>query len=153
MLAELAIANAAFAVIKEAVQNSGDIMAAGDALFKYFDTKEEIQKKAKASGGSDRGDLEAFMALEKLKQQEEELKQMMIYQGRGGMWQDWLAFKVKARQDREAKEKEALRLEMAKRQKRLDWLMNGVYTAIIMACLYILYWFGEITYILMKGSK
>jgi hypothetical protein len=29
MLAELAIANAAFSVIKEAVQNSGDIMNAG----------------------------------------------------------------------------------------------------------------------------
>jgi hypothetical protein len=33
MLAELAVANAAFAVIKEAVANSGDIMAAGESLF------------------------------------------------------------------------------------------------------------------------
>jgi hypothetical protein len=34
MLAELAIANAAFAVIKEDVANSGDIMAAGESLFR-----------------------------------------------------------------------------------------------------------------------
>ncbi len=74
MLLELAAANAAFAVIKEAVQNSGDIMNAGDALFKYFDSKAELQKKANEKGGSSRGDLEEFMALEKLKQQEEELK-------------------------------------------------------------------------------
>ena len=67
MLAELAIANAAFSVIKEAVANSGDIMAAGESLFKYFDSKAEIQKKANSKGGSDRGDLEEFMALEKLK--------------------------------------------------------------------------------------
>jgi hypothetical protein len=152
MLAELALANAAYAVIKEAVQNSGDIMNAGQALFDYFDAESAIKKKASEQDPA-KSDLEEFMALEQLKQQQEELKQMMIYQGRPGMWQDWLAFKVKARQAREAKEKEAIRLEMAKRQKRLDWLMNGVYTAIIMACLYILYWFGEITYVLMKGSK
>jgi hypothetical protein len=116
MLAELAIANAAFSVIKEAVQNSGDIMAAGESLFKYFDTKDEIQKKAKASGGSDRGDLEAFMALEKLKQQEDELKLMMIYQGRGGLWQDWLKFQSDAKRKRE----EAERQKVLKRQRFID---------------------------------
>jgi len=110
MLLELAAANAAFAVIKEAVQNSGDIMNAGDALFKYFDSKAELQKKANEKGGSSRGDLEEFMALEKLKQQEEELKLMMIYSGRGGMWDDWLAFQVKVKKKREAD----------KRQKVLD---------------------------------
>jgi hypothetical protein len=106
MLAELAIANAAFSVIKEAVQNSGDIMAAGESLFKYFDTKAEIQKKASAKGGSDRGDLEEFMALEKLKKQEEELREMMIYQGRAGLWTDWLKFQLEAKKKREAAERE-----------------------------------------------
>jgi len=110
MIAELMACNAAYAVIKEAVQNSGDLMAAGDALFKYFDSKAELQKKANEKGGSSRGDLEEFMALEKLKQQEEELKQMMIYSGRGGMWDDWLAFQVKVKKKREAD----------KRQKVLD---------------------------------
>jgi hypothetical protein len=106
VLAELALCNAAFSVIKEAVQNSGDIMAAGESLFKYFDNKAEIQKKAAAKGGSDRGDLEEFMALEKLKQQEEELKQMMIYQGRAGLWTDWLKFQLDAKKRREAVERE-----------------------------------------------
>ena len=110
MLLELAAANAAFAVIKESVQASGDIMAAGDALFKYFDSKAELQRKANEKGGSRGSDLEEFMALEKLKQQEEELKQMMIYSGRGGMWDDWLAFQVKVKKKREAD----------KRQKVLD---------------------------------
>jgi hypothetical protein len=106
MLLELAAANAAFAVIKEAVQNSGDIMAAGDALFKYFDSKAELQRKANEKGGSRGSDLEEFMALEKLKQQEAELKQMMIYSGRGGMWDDWLAFQVKVKKKREADKRE-----------------------------------------------
>jgi len=106
MLLELAAANAAFAVIKEAVQNSGDIMNAGQALFDYFDNKSAIQKKAASKGGSDRGDLEEFMALEKLKKQEEELREMMIYQGRAGMWTDWLTFQLKAKKQREAVERE-----------------------------------------------
>jgi hypothetical protein len=106
MLLELAAANAAFAVIKEAVQNSGDIMNAGQALFQYFDNKAVIQKKANEKGGTDRGDLEEFMALEQLKKQEEELKQMMIYQGRAGLWTDWLKFQLDAKKRREAAERE-----------------------------------------------
>jgi hypothetical protein len=113
MLAELALANAAFSVIKEAVANSGDIMAAGESLFKYFDSKAEIQKKAAAKGGSDRGDLEEFMALEQLKKQEEELREMMIYQGRAGLWTDWLKFQLDAKKRREAAERE----KVLKRQR------------------------------------
>jgi hypothetical protein len=116
MLAELALANAAFSVIKEAVANSGDIMAAGESLFKYFDTKAEIQKKAAAKGGSDRGDLEEFMALEQLKKQEEELREMMIYQGRAGLWTDWLKFQLEAKKKREAVERE----KVLKRQRMID---------------------------------
>ena len=116
MLLELAAANAAFAVIKEAVQNSGDIMAAGESLFKYFDNKAVIQKKASAKGGSDRGDLEEFMALEQLKKQEEELREMMIYQGRAGLWTDWLKFQLEAKKKRE----EAERQKVLKRQRMID---------------------------------
>jgi hypothetical protein len=152
MLAELAIANAAFAVIKEAVQNSGDIMNAGQALFDYFDTKSVIQKKANEKGEG-KSDLEEFMALEQLKKQEAELKQMMIYQGRPGMWQDWLRFQVEARQRREQVEKERIQVEVAKRQKRMEYLMNTFYTAVIFASLYVIYWMGELVYILTKGSK
>jgi hypothetical protein len=113
MLAELALANAAFSVIKEAVANSGDIMAAGESLFKYFDNKAVIQKKASEKGGTDRGDLEEFMALEQLKKQEEELREMMIYQGRAGLWTDWLKFQLEAKKKREAVERE----KVLKRQR------------------------------------
>ncbi len=63
MLLELAAANAAFAVIKETVANGGDIMAAGQHLFSFFDNKAAIAKKANASGS----DSEAFFALEAIK--------------------------------------------------------------------------------------
>jgi hypothetical protein len=152
MLAELAVANAAFAVIKEAVQNSGDIKKAGQALFDYFDAETVIKEKASKLDPT-KSDLQEFVALEILNEQQEELKNYMIYGGRPGMYQDWLAFKVKARQRREEAEKERVRAEIAKREKRLEYLMNVVYTAVIFASLYVLYWMGELIYVLTKGSK
>jgi hypothetical protein len=126
MLAELAIANAAFSVIKETISNGGDILSAGQKLFDYFDAKSVIQKKARDGGM--KSDLEEFMALEKLKQQEDELKHLMIYQGRGGMWDEWLQFQVEARKKREAAEA----AERLKKQKRLDALKTfGMVTLLV----------------------
>jgi hypothetical protein len=130
MLAELALANAAFSVIKEAVQNSGDIMAAGESLFKYFDTKAEIQKKASAKGGANKSDLEEFMALEQLKKQEEELREMMIYQGRAGLWTDWLKFQLEAKKKREAAEREKVL-----RKQRIIGRIKDVFMIILIVVL------------------
>ena len=95
MLAELAAANAAFSVIKQAVQHSGDIAKAGSAIAKFVGAKEDLQKKANRKGGG--SDLEEFMALEQIREQEEQLKQIMIYAGRPGLWHDWQRFQAKAR--------------------------------------------------------
>lgn len=118
MLLELAAANAAFAVIKEAINNSGEIIQAGKAVFEYFDNKAKIQEKVAATPDHKRNDLEEFFALEQLRQQEQELKEMFIYQGRPGLWDDWQAFQVKARQRRDAETREQLRLEQEKKAKR-----------------------------------
>jgi hypothetical protein len=130
VLLELAAANAAFAVIKEAVAHSGDLLSAGDALFKFFDSKAELQKKAKSSNGSDRGDLEAFMALEQIRKNEEELKSIMIYQGRGGLWTDWLKFQLDAKKKREAVERQ----KVLKRQ-RLIGRIKDVFMIILVIML------------------
>lgn len=149
----IAAANASFAIIKECVANTGDILNAGKALADYFDAKAVIQKSANEKGGSDRGDLEMFMEQEKIKKQEEELKQMMIYQGRGGMWQDWLQFQADAKRKREEAEKERVRMEIARREKRMYWLMNAVWTAALAGLLYIAYWLVELVWNLTKGNK
>ena len=121
MLAELAIANAAFSVIKETVQNGGDIMAAGKHVFDFFDNKTEIAKKANGKGS----DSEAFFALEQIKQNEKALKEMMIYQGRGGLWDDWMQFQVEARKKREAEAR-----ELAKKKRKRIQALKSVLTGI-----------------------
>jgi len=121
MLAELAIANAAFAVVRETVANGGDIMAAGQQIFKFFDSKSEIAKKANASGS----DSEAFFALEQIKQNEKDLQEMFIYQGRAGLWDDWLKFQSDAKRKRDAEAK-ALALAKIKRKEQIWAWINGV---------------------------
>ena len=107
MLAELAAANAAFSVIKQAVQHSGDIAKAGSAIAKFVGAKEDLQKKASKKGGG--SDLEEFMALEQIREKEEQLKQFMIYCGRPGLWGDWQRFQAKARIARREAEEAAKR--------------------------------------------
>ena len=107
MLAELAAANAAFAVIKQAVSNGKEIAAAGSAIAEFVGAKETLEKKANKKGGGN--DLEEFMALEQIREQEEQLKQIMIYAGRPGLWHDWQKFQAKARIARREQEQERLR--------------------------------------------
>jgi len=139
MLAELAAANAAFAVIKEAVSYAGDISAAGQKLYEYFDSKAAIQKKyAEKSKNGKSSDMEEFFALENLKKQEEELKNLMIYQGRAGMWQDWLKFQQQAKHKRIAAEKAELRAA----QKRKETIIEVVVVSISGIILIVLIVFG-----------
>ena len=111
MLAELATANAAFSVIKQAVQNSGDLARAGGAIAKFVGAKEGLEKKIAGKNRSSVGgsDLEAFLALEQVKEAEYELKKIMIYIGRPRLWADWQAFQAKCRTERREAEKKAQR--------------------------------------------
>ena len=126
MLAELAAANAAYAVIKEAISNGGDILAAGSRLGEYFGLKSEISKRASQKGNNS----EEFWALEKLRQQEEDLKILMIYQGRPGLWQDWLEFQARQRREREAEEVQ-YRAKVARRREVIEAVMIAILVAVI----------------------
>jgi hypothetical protein len=117
MLLELAAANAAFNVIKQALANGKELSDLGSKVFDYFDNKAKIQQKVTEKGN--RSDIEEFFALEKLNAQEVELRERMIYEGRPGMWADWQKFQAAAaRRRREAKE-EAAR-EVKRRQRQLE---------------------------------
>jgi len=145
MIAELAAANAAFGVIKETIANGKELYEAGQALADYFGLKAEIQKKAHEHGY--KSDLEAFMATEQLKEYEDTLKQMMIWQGRAGLWTDWLDYQRKMKESREAAE----RAEKAKKAKRKEQIVNlclgiGLGISVLSAVglvIYIFYWLSK----------
>lgn len=115
MLVELAACNAAYAIIKETVQNGGDLLAAGQHLFSFFDNKSALQKNLNKKGAS--SDLEEFFALEQIKEKEAALKELMVYSGRGGLWDDWLSFQAQARRKREKAAAEEALMRARKRKK------------------------------------
>ena len=147
MLAELAAANAAFGVIKSFISNGKDLASCGKQISDFVFAKEQIEKKAKKqrAKGVRTNDLEEFMALEKIKQQEEELKQIMIYAGRPGLWQDWQRFQAEARKSRRYAEKMAEK----QRQEMLEvagWVFGVlIFGIIVITMVYSLAkWVGKI---------
>jgi len=119
MLAELAAANAAFAVIKTTIANGRELSSAATAIGNFLSAKTEIAAKADKRKNSfwnkvnpqKANDFEEFMALEEIKNKEEELKQYMIWAGRPGLWHDWLQFQrdARIRRQKEAAERELAR--------------------------------------------
>ena len=144
MLAELATANAAFAVIKKFISNGRELADCTKAISDFVTAKDALQKKGNKKknswfgklGGNTADDLEEFMALEKIRQQEEELKQFMIYAGRAGLWHDWIRFQGEARRRRQQEKIDAVR----KRQELIEVLGYAtVAVTIIVVCVSILY--------------
>ena len=137
-IAAIKIANEAIGAIKEFAGHIQSVGEMGPQLTKLADAKEVIETKAK------NGDMEAFFELEKIKNQEAEIKRMFIYSGRPGLWEDYQKFITNRKQ---LKENERKRIAQAKaRKKRLikEWTI-GVAVALatlsaVGICAYFLYW-------------
>ena len=131
MLAELAAANAAFSVIKTAISNGRELTAVGKQIGDFVTAKEELQRKGnkKRSKGVGGSDLEEFMALEKIREQEEQLKQIMIYAGRPGLWNDWQRFLAEARKSRRVQE-ELARRRRAEMMEVVGWIVVAAVIAV-----------------------
>ena len=108
-IAAIKIANEAIGAIKEMCGNIQSVGQMGTQLTKLADSKEQIQKKAAD------GDMSAFFALEDIRNKEAEIKQIFIYQGRAGLWDDYQRF-MQTR--KELREKERQRAEAKKLAKR-----------------------------------
>jgi hypothetical protein len=148
MLVEIAAANAAFAVIKEAVQHSGDLMAAGKSVMDYFNAKSSIQKKIEETPPNKRNDLEEFFELERMKKQEQELKELMIYQGRPGLWDDWLKFQANAKKRRDEAKRE-IEAEAERKKEELKQMFETL--MIVAAIIALLALLAGIIYYAMGG--
>jgi hypothetical protein len=145
MLAEIAAANAAFAVIKGALANGKELHQLGSRVFDYFDNKAKIQESVTKKGGG--SDLEEFMALERLRQQEEELRERMVYAGRPGMWNDWQKFQAQAARKRR-EDAEAAKREKALRAARLAQLTEYIAIGMASVVLASLIIYGIVLYML-----
>ena len=103
-------------------------------FFKFF----SICYFEKTKGGG--GDLDEFMALEQIREKEEELKKIMIYLGRPGLWQDWQRFQAEARKSRRYQEKMAEK----RKQELIEYAGYGI------AFIFILFFAGILAWLLAK---
>ena len=125
-IAAIKIANEAIGAIKEFAGHVQSVGEMGPQLTKLADAKEEIEKKAKD------GDMDCFFELEKIRAREAEIKQMFIYNGRAGLWDDYCKFLANRKQMRENERKRA----EAKKLARKKAIQNGfLYLAIGIAVL------------------
>jgi len=137
-IAAVKLANEAIGAIKEFAGHVESVGQLGKPLTQLADAKEEIEKKAAE------GSMEHFFELEKIKQREAEIKQLFVYSGRPGLWDDYCTFLANRKQLRENQRKR----EAAKRarRKRLikDCLIGTVVTIGVLGAVgiavYILYW-------------
>ena len=137
-IAAIKIANAAIGAIKEFAGHIQSVGEMGPQLNKLADAKEELEKKAKD------GDMECFFELEKIRNKEAEIKQMFIYQGRAGLWDDYCKFIANRKQLKE-NERKRIAAQKARRRKLIkDWSIGILVTvatlSVVGICAYFVYW-------------
>ena len=128
-IAAIQIANEAINAIKEFAGHVESVGQMGKDLTKLADAKSELEKNAAS------GDMEAFWALEDIKRHEAEVKQMFIYNGRAGLWDDYCKFIENRKMIRENEKKRAEEKAKAKKKLIKDSLMYG---GVGLACLTII---------------
>jgi hypothetical protein len=125
MLAEIAVATAAYKTIKSGLMAGKELYDVGDQLTKYFGAQSSLAKKVEYSS-KPRNEMEEFFALEKMKAQEKELREWMIWYGRAGLWDDWVRFQANCATER----KEAIQDEKIRIRKRNSAIQSTVGTGI-----------------------
>ena len=98
MIAELAAFNAAFGVVKEFVANGKDLSDCFGFIGQMTTAKEDLKLKRDKKGFT--SDAEEFMAFEQMNKAEQELRELMQYYGRAGLWDDFIKFQAEARKAR-----------------------------------------------------
>lgn len=108
MLAELAMANAAFGVIKTAIGNGRDLAQVGKQIGDWVGAEESLKQQADTDKnsifnkvmGKDTNDFESFLALDQIKEQRRQLESHMRLYGRPGLYDSWVAYQSMARKSR-----------------------------------------------------
>ena len=137
-IAAIKIANEAIGAIKEFAGHVSSVGEMGKDLTKLADAKEELERSAAD------GDMDAFWTLQDIAKREREIKDMFIYQGRPGLWDDYCNF-ISNRKQMRANAKKREEAKKARRKKMIkDWSIGIAVTvgalSAIGICVYILYW-------------
>tara|TARA_Y100001938_G_scaffold46596_1_gene64852 strand:- start:361 stop:804 length:444 start_codon:yes stop_codon:yes gene_type:complete len=119
VLEEIQQANKAFATIKSALQNGREFYDVSESCATYFNCKSIIARRSKKKGR--KTELQNFMELEKLRKQEEWIREWMIYAGRPNLYDDWLKFQSQCKKVRAAEERAKKQSDEAIANQVMKW--------------------------------
>tara|TARA_B110000858_G_scaffold187426_1_gene231710 strand:+ start:348 stop:803 length:456 start_codon:yes stop_codon:yes gene_type:complete len=126
MLAEIAMANAAFGVIKSAISNGRELAQCGKSISDFLTAEDQIKNKTEVDKksifkkvmGKDTADFESFLALDQIKEQRRQLESHMRLYGRPGLYDSWVEYQGQVRKAR----KEAERQRIKEREELIEGL-------------------------------
>ena len=137
-MAAIKIANEAIGAIKEFAGHVQSVGQMGTHLTKLADAKEDLEKRAKE------GDMNCFFELENIRTKEAEIKNLFIYAGRPGLWDDYQKFIANRKQLRENEHKRIAQAKARKKRLIKEWTLGIVIALATLSavgiCAYFLYW-------------
>ena len=117
MLAEIAMANVAFGVIKSAIANGRDLAQCGKSISDFLSAEDSLKDKTEVDKksvfnkimGKDTNDFESFLALDQIKEQRRQLESHMRLYGRPGLYDSWVEYQGQVRKARREAERQRLK--------------------------------------------
>ena len=127
MLAELAAFTAAAKTVSSAIQAGRSLTTVASHIGKMAESKDQLhtrlqKKRTSPFKSSMERDYEEFMALEEIREREEDLLKLMVYTGRIGLKDDFIKFQAEARRQR----KEAIKEAERQREARIEMITTGI---------------------------
>ena len=132
----LAVANSAFAVIKQTVMNGKDLGSCLQQIGSLVNAEDAVRREAEKKRnslwtrflGKEDNELEEFMALEKIREQQNLLRELMMLHGRPNLYSDFISYQADIRKKRLQAQKEA-----QKKREELKELILKIILGILIA--------------------
>lgn len=116
----------AFAAIKAAVSAGQELVNVTKQIGEFFDGVDDLRnkhnkKKNSAFSGEDENAMETFVALQKAKDAEDELRQLVIHLRGYSAWQELIAIRARVRREKKEREEEQARLKAERFETLVIW--------------------------------
>ena len=126
----------AFAAIKAAVSAGQELVNVTKQIGEFFDGVDDLRnkhnkKKSSAFSGEDENAMETFVALQKAKDAEEELRELIIHLRGYSAWQDLIAIRARVRREKKEREEEQARLKSERFESLVIWGSVGLILTLV----------------------
>jgi hypothetical protein len=121
----------AFAAIKAAVSAGQELVNVTKQIGEFFDGVDDLRnkhnkKKNSAFSSEDENAMETFVALQKAKDAEEELRELIIHLRGYSAWQELIAIRARVRREKKEREEEQARLKAERFEAFVIWGSVGL---------------------------